>query len=82
MSQKRYIHIVMSKDFVFAAYTRSDLAYAHARTITGLDVVSCELSDQLPEEVREDIYIDEFSEDGDTPVVEVPFDHLIPKDKK
>lgn len=69
----------MSRDIVFGSYTKPWMAYAHARTLLGVDVVPCELFDTLPDEVRDDIAVAEYSEDEDTPVVPISFDDI--KDK-
>ncbi len=79
MLKKQYIHIVMAENIVFGAYTRIDLAYTHARTILGADVVSCELFNTLSEEASEDIGIDEYDDADDTPVISIPLADI--KDK-
>lgn len=69
----------MSRDIVFGSYRNPFLADAHKRTILGATVVPCEMFDTLPDSVRDDLYINEYSEDEDTPVVSIPFEDI--KDK-
>lgn len=78
MPSPQYIYIVMTTNIVFDAYYDPNLAHAHARTITGAVVVPCGLLTTLPNEVREDLYVDEYDESEDTPqVVHIPFDDII-----
>lgn len=64
----------MSNGIVFGAYEadRQHLAYTHARTILGADVIPCEVFDTLPASVAEDIGIDEYDDADDTPVISIP----------
>lgn len=74
---QRYVHIVLGGDIVLAAYTRADLAYRHARCVTGADVVGCELRDELVESIAADVEVEWESDDDTPPVVDV--DDLAPK---
>lgn len=50
-------------------------AHIHSRTITGASVVMVQLLDTLPEIVR-DALGDDFDDQPDTPVTEVPLDDV------
>jgi len=60
---------------VLAAYRGErgiDLAGQHSRCLLGATVVPCDLLDQLPPEIREDIQREWDSDgDDDTPVISV-----------
>lgn len=58
-----------------AAYELPELAYAHARTMVGVEVTACERRADLPTIVRDDL-LTEFEGDDDTPVTEVAIDDL------
>lgn len=62
------IHVVLGESIVLGAYTRADIAYRHARCITGADVVSCELREALPPEILADIEL-EWEDDEMTPEI-------------
>ena len=65
----KIVHIVWSPNGgPIAAYTDPTKAHTHARTMLGVDVGSCELRDQLPDVVRDDIQV-EWEGDEDTPRV-------------
>lgn len=54
------IYVVIAPGpFVLGAYTREDSAHLHARCVTGAVVVSCELLESVPPEIRADIQVDE-----------------------
>jgi hypothetical protein len=76
-------HTVMGGGIVFATYRRIDLAIAHARCLTGTDVVTVDLDtvapeiracieilDALPPEIREDMQTDWEQDDDVTPPIE------------
>lgn len=49
----------------------TELLNRHARCVTGADVVPCELLEQVPAEVRDDINSDfAYDDEYDTPVVD------------
>ena len=64
---KKFLHIVWSPTAgPQVAYFDPSLAHAHAMTMLGVEVSSCELRQTLPDVVRDDMQIAEF-EDDDTP---------------
>ncbi len=83
MPPKQYIYIVMAANIVFDAYTNPSVAYAHARTILGAVVVPCELRSRLPDTVLDDIVMDEYSLDEDTPqIIDISLDDILSKEQK
>lgn len=74
---RKILHIVWSPTTgPIVAYSDSSVAFAHARTITGAEVGSCELRAQLPEVVRDDIQ-SEWEDDEQTPrVVDVELEAI------
>ena len=69
MAMKRVIHIVWAKETgPVAAYFDPTMAWTHARTMLGVDVMSCEVREQVPDIVREDLQV-EWEGDEDTPRV-------------
>lgn len=65
---RRVVHVVLGDDIVLDAYWRADVAIRHARCITGADVVSLEVRDEIPPEIRADIEF-EWESDEETPRV-------------
>lgn len=64
------VYVIMDTGSVLAAYM--DIIDAHAACLyDGMAVVSCELLEQLPPSITADIEMEEWSDDGATPVVEV-----------
>jgi hypothetical protein len=55
------------------AYENPEHAHAHARTMVGVNVDSCELRTSLPPIVRDDLVVD-YEGDNDTPVI--PLDDI------
>jgi hypothetical protein len=53
-----------------ACYEDPNLAYAHARTMVGVEVAALPIARSVPEIVREDM-TSEYDGDEDTPVVEL-----------
>lgn len=74
---KRVIHIVWAKETgPVAAYTDPTMAYTHARTMLGVDVSTCEIREQVPDVVRDDLEV-EWDSDDETPrVVDVELDAI------
>ena len=74
------VYLVMGAGLIVAAYRGArgpELAGRHSRCITGTTVVPCDLLDELPEEIREDINVETWTEDEDTPVqAEIPMDQI------
>jgi len=64
----KVVHVVWSPAGPVAAYRNPELAWAHARSMLGVDVSSCELRDTLPEVVVDDLESD-FDDNDDTPKV-------------
>lgn len=73
----KVIHIVWSPTMgPIAAYADPSMAYAHARTMLGVEVGSCELRARLPEIVSDDIQ-SEWESDDETPrVVDVELEAI------
>lgn len=72
-SSRRVVHVLWSKETgPLIAYTRTDKAHGHAMTISGVEVTSCELRDDYPESVSEDIYVAELEDIEDATPVEIP----------
>lgn len=69
-AMRHRVHIVLGGDIVLEVYSRFDLALRHARCVTGVDIVTCEVLDRLPPEIADDIDMEEWN-DSDTPVVSV-----------
>jgi hypothetical protein len=79
------VHVVMGSGIIFGVYRRAELAYQHARCVTGTTVATVELDnvspsllaileaeilDALPAEIQADIQASEWEEDDEiTPVV-------------
>lgn len=68
------IHVVVGGGILFAAYLDPAIANAHSLTITGSVVVTIELRDRLPDDVRDDVTHDFWDEEEETPVIEVVYD--------
>jgi hypothetical protein len=69
---KKYIHIVWSPTAgPQVAYHDPGLAHAHAMTMLGVEVSSCELRQTLPEVVRDDMQVAEFEDDDTPPASEI-----------
>jgi hypothetical protein len=64
------IYVVVTQGRAWAAYKNPTHAWTHARTITGAEVVDCELLDCLPAEVTSDINSEDWDA-SETPV-EIP----------
>lgn len=65
----RIVHIVWSPATgPIASYANPDLAWTHARTITGADVASMPVSTELQDSTRDDLERD--FDGNDTPVEE------------
>ena len=66
----QYIHIVWSKTTgPMWAYVRPIMAHSHALTMVGVDVGTCELREELPDNVVADIASDnDYDADDLTPV--------------
>lgn len=74
MPAPKIIHVLWSaQSGPLVAYRNASLAFAHAQTIVGVEVSACELREQLPEVVRDDLAVDAEFENEDTPEV-VAFD--------
>lgn len=54
------------------AFTRADLMHTTALAMLGVEVTALPLHDRLPAPIREDLVVDAFSEDDETPVDEEP----------
>jgi len=68
MSRSRFVHVLWSpQSGPICGYDDPTLAWAHARTMLGVEVSGVEVRDQLPEVARQDM---EAEYDGDevTPV--------------
>lgn len=54
---KRFVHLVIpaTAPSPLAATTRADLAFAIARAILGVDVVTVEVLDRIPESIKDDL---------------------------
>lgn len=66
-----------------AAYESPMIAYAHSRTMLGVEVTEIELRIELPEVARTDIAVDLDEEfEGETPVDEIPIDEIDDADKR
>jgi hypothetical protein len=63
--------VIVPGGIILGAYTAPDSAHLHSRVVTGAEVVVCELLEQVPASVRDDLAVD-FDDDDDTPVVGVP----------
>ncbi len=71
-ASSRPIFIVLAGGLILDAYTNRDSAELHRKCVTGADVVSCELRDQVPDEIREDLSVEWNAEESDdTPVMDV-----------
>lgn len=64
------IYVVVTAGRAWAAYKNPTHATIHARTITGAEVVDCDLLSQLPATVSDDVSSDSW-DDSETPV-EIP----------
>lgn len=74
----RHIHVVWAPGSgPLVAYANPELAHAHARTMVGVDVGSCEVRETLPDNVRDDIASDYFDDDQLTPVDAVAIARLM-----
>lgn len=76
---KRYLHVVWAPNVgLLAGYRNPELAYAHARTMVGVDVSAVEIREDLPDDARDDVESEEYAEDEVTPVdgVVVPIDQV------
>lgn len=72
----RAVYIVLADGImVLGVYSKGTLAHVHARTITGASVVMCQVLDELPWAVRDELGED-FDEGADTPVTEIPIDEV------
>lgn len=69
------VHLVMGPDgIVLRAYKHAGHAQVHARAVTGAVVVSVDVTDRLDEAIADDLEAEqEWDDDGDTPVHDVPF---------
>lgn len=67
------VYIVIAGGIILDSYTRGDIAAIHRRSVTGADVVPCELHQGLTAAVRADV-LEEWDsfDDDDTPVLDVP----------
>ncbi len=66
------IYIVITPGLLHAAYRRPEQAGMHSRCILGATVVTCEILDDLPPEIREDLRTEfDSDEEQDTPVIQV-----------
>lgn len=74
MASKDVLHVVWSNTIgPIVAYRNPEMAWAHARSILGVDVGSCEVRATLPDVVRADLATAaeaEFEEDQVTPVAD------------
>lgn len=65
----RIVHIVFaSATGPIAVYANPDLAWAHARSMLGVDVVSIPVSTELPAIVRDDL-TEDYDTDDATPTI-------------
>jgi hypothetical protein len=75
VAAKEVLHVVWSNTIgPIVAYRNPEMAWAHARSILGVDVGSCEVRATLPEVVKIDLDTAaqaEFEEDQVTPVNDV-----------
>jgi hypothetical protein len=55
---------------ILAAYETENHANIHARTVTGSRVLALQVQDKLPASVLDDIALDDWDDNGDTPVQE------------
>ena len=81
----------MGAGIVFGVYRRPDLAFQHARCITGTTVavvdlddippplqaiISMEILDELPVEILDDLEVEWEHDDSITPIMEIPLDEI------
>lgn len=74
-TDKQYIHIVWSPATgPIMAYYSPDRAHDHGRSMLGVQVTPCEVREELPDVLRDDVYIAELEDfdDDETPVEPLP----------
>ena len=65
------VFLVVAAGMILAAYERRGLADAHALTVTGAKVLEVPVRDTLADDVREDLAVEAWDDDDETPV-EIP----------
>ncbi len=69
------IYLVVGPGLVIVAYRGAhgvDMAGQHSRCMLGTTVVPCDLLDNLPQEIREDIAVEwDANDEDDTPVIDM-----------
>lgn len=75
MGEPIYI-VICDGPMILAAYRRPQPAHTHMRCITGASVVLVEVLDEVPATILDDLVSEDFDEDQDTPVTEVPIDEI------